>query len=370
MWIWVLSGANGGNLRSIIAQAHRFGVGTVFIKAGDGTGAWSQFNHSLVSALHAGGLRACAWQYVYGNHPVGEALVGAAAVHDGADCLAIDAEVEYEGKYYSAQRYITKLRRLIGNSFPVGLAGLPYIDYHPSFPYSVFLGPGGAQYNLPQMYWHDIGTTVTSVYAHTFIYNRVYERPIEPLGQVYNAPPTGQIERFRQLLTVYGSTGISWWDWADALATDWRAISTWVPSLANSAAVQGMPTLSRGAAGDLVVWAQEHLNAAGVPVTVDGGYGPKTLAAVESFQSQHGLTVDGVIGSATWTALLSYQPAIISWAPGGTRMSTRNARSLTPPAIAAADTLGRSQRATPDPLSAVLPDYGQEIPRSLGAGRP
>ena len=57
--------------------------------------------------------------------------------------------------------YIARLRKLIGNGFPVGLAGFPYIDYHLSFPYSVFLGPNGAQYNLPQMYWADIGTTVS-----------------------------------------------------------------------------------------------------------------------------------------------------------------------------------------------------------------
>ena len=45
----------------------------------------------------------CAWQYVYGNHPIAEAEVGAEAVHDGADCLVIDAEGEYEGKYVQAQ---------------------------------------------------------------------------------------------------------------------------------------------------------------------------------------------------------------------------------------------------------------------------
>ena len=34
----------------------------------------------------------CAWQYVYGNHPVTEAYMGAYAVRDGADRLVIDAE--------------------------------------------------------------------------------------------------------------------------------------------------------------------------------------------------------------------------------------------------------------------------------------
>ena len=74
------------------------------IKSGDGTGTWSQFNSQLVSTLHRDGLRVCAWQYVYGVHPVAEAQVGAAAVADGADCLLIDAESEYEGKYVPRRR--------------------------------------------------------------------------------------------------------------------------------------------------------------------------------------------------------------------------------------------------------------------------
>ena len=69
MWIWELPYANAGNLSSIIATAHRYGVSTLMIKSSDGTSLWSQFNASLVARLHASGLRVCAWQYVYGDHP-------------------------------------------------------------------------------------------------------------------------------------------------------------------------------------------------------------------------------------------------------------------------------------------------------------
>ena len=111
-------------------------------------------------------------------------------MQDGADCLMIDAESEYEGKYISAQTYMTDLRAKVGANHPLALAGFPYIDYHPGFPYSVFLGPGGAQYNAPQMYWKDIQTTTDAVFAHTYEYNLIYQRPIFPLGQVY-APSSG-----------------------------------------------------------------------------------------------------------------------------------------------------------------------------------
>ena len=134
--------SSGGTAARIIARAKRSHVGTVYIKAGDGVGGWRQFTKSLVSSLHAGGLKVCAWQFVYGDAPVKEANVAAAAVAKGADCLMIDAEGQYEGKYASADRYMRKLRAQIGADFPVSLAAFPYVDYHPAFPYSVFLGPG------------------------------------------------------------------------------------------------------------------------------------------------------------------------------------------------------------------------------------
>src|SRR5207302_5153948 len=179
----------------IVSTARRYGISTLMIKAGDGTTVWSQFSSGLVSSLHADGLRVCAWQYVYGNHPVFEAEVGAAAVHNGADCLLIDAEAEYEGKYAQAQAYIKKLRQLIGPNYPVGLAGFPYVDYHPAFPYSVFLGPRGAQFNVPQVYWKEIGGGVDAVMNHTYRFNRPYVRPIAPLGQLYHSPPRPDISR-------------------------------------------------------------------------------------------------------------------------------------------------------------------------------
>ncbi|MGD0454983.1 MAG: hypothetical protein ABSB69_15435, partial [Solirubrobacteraceae bacterium] len=74
MWIWYLSKSDGGSIASIAAQAHAAGVSTLFIKSSDGsTNYWSQFSPQLVAELHANGLKACAWQYVYGSEPVGEA---------------------------------------------------------------------------------------------------------------------------------------------------------------------------------------------------------------------------------------------------------------------------------------------------------
>jgi hypothetical protein len=359
MWIWYVSQSNGGNLSSIISTARRYGLGTVMIKAGDGTGAWSQFSSGLVSTLHANGLRVCAWQYVYGNNPILEAGVGAAAVRNGADCLLIDAEAEYEGKYVAAQQYIKKLRQLIGPNFPVGLAGFPYVDYHPSFPYSVFLGPGGAQNNTPQMYWADIGVSVDTVYLHTYDYNIPYGRPIEPLGETSANPPPSQIVRFRQLSRAYGAAGLSWWDWQESSAREWQAVGQPIGNLSGFKANPTMPTLSthsRGglSSGDLVVWAQEHLVKAGARITIDGSFGGQTQTAVTRFQTSHSLNPTGVVDPVTWQALLRYPPVNVTWTSKGAHAS------------AASD--GGSLQ-LPVPNSARLPAKRYEIPPHLGAGR-
>jgi hypothetical protein len=359
MWIWYVSQSNGGSLSSIISTAHRHGISTLLIKSGDGTGAWSQFNSDLVSQLHSAGIKVCAWQYVYGNNPIAEAQVGAAAVHAGADCLMIDAEAEYEGKYVAAQHYINKLRQLIGSSYPLALAGFPYVDYHPSFPYSVFLGPGGAQNNTPQMYWPDIQVSPDTVFSHTYTYNLPYGRPIEPLGETSGNPAPSQIVRFRQLSRAYGEPNVSWWDWQETSSRDWGALAQSIGNLSGAASKPNprMPALSvksRGgvSAGDLVVWAQEHLVKAGARITIDGGYGPKTQSAVVSFQTSHGLSPSGVIDAATWSALLRYAPESVTWTAKGAHASA-----------------ARGSLQLPPPSSARIPTRRYEIPPDLGAGR-
>jgi Putative peptidoglycan binding domain len=366
MWIWEMPQSDGGNVTSLIADAHRFGVSTLIVKSSDGTDMWSQFTPQLVSALHAHGIRVCAWQYVYGNAPVTEAYRGAAAVHDGADCLIIDAESEYEGKYVSAQVYIQRLRSLIGYSYPLVLAGFPYVDFHPAFPYSVFLGPGGAQYNAPQMYWRDIGTTTDDVFGHTYAYNLIYQRPIEPLGQLYGRPPAHQVMRFRELARVYGAPGVSWWDWQDASSSMWTAMSRPAGTLHGYVPYETLADVNPNSSGDLVVWVQEHLVSAGYPIQVSGDYGYHTLLDVEAFQTSHGLSADGIIGPETWAALLRYRIARVKW----TVAKRHDTATVTSADITAAQGATPTALVEPVPASASLPARRDEIAGAGGRGRP
>ncbi|MEZ5076672.1 MAG: peptidoglycan-binding domain-containing protein [Solirubrobacterales bacterium] len=344
MWIWYVSRSEGGSVPALVARAKRHGIGTVYVKSGDGAGVWNQFSPTLVRRLHRAGIEVCAWQFVYGRAPLAEAKAAVAAVRRGADCFVIDAEADYEGRYAAADRYVRALRARIGDDFPVSLAGFPYVDYHPAFPYSVFLGPGGAQYSQPQMYWKTIGTSVRAVFEHTYLYNRIYGAPIYPLGQTYEAPGRGALRLFRRYAASYGGLAPSWWSWQETRGREWGALGAKVGErpLTRYRVEAEHPLLKRGDKGDMVVWAQQHLAAAGEPVALKGVFNRGTEGAVRRFQREHELPVLGMIGTETWEALLSYAPVRARWAATKAR---RGARARPPTR----------------PLSASLPAKAYEI---------
>ena len=350
MWIWDLSRSDEGNVPAIIARAQAAGVGTLIVKSSDGSNYWSQFSPGLVRALRAGGLQVCAWQYVYGTDPVAEADMGARAVAAGAQCLIIDAEAEYEGRYASAASYLHELRRLVGGAYPVGLASFPYVDYHPAFPYSVFLGAGGAQFDMPQMYWVEIGLGPGSVFRHTYTENRIYRRPIYPLGQTYGSAPAGDIQLFRGLAVRYGAPGISWWDYA------WTSAEGIWPTLGGlytqaGAPPLGYPGLGQGSSGDAVLWMQEHLAREFPNQRTTGLFGPLTLGILRAFQERHGLAVTGRTDAATWRELLRLDPIATAWSAAASSAATR-----------------RRRRGAFGPASASLPARRYEIPE-VGSDR-
>ncbi|WP_180970084.1 peptidoglycan recognition protein family protein [Deinococcus planocerae] len=68
--------------------------------------------------------------------------------------------------------------------------------------------------------------------------------------------------------------------------------------------VRVWPTTRGGQSGERVRSVQSLLRARGQNVTADGAYGSATGTAVSAFQSSAGLTPDGVVGSATWERLI------------------------------------------------------------------
>lgn len=316
MWIWELPKSEGGDADAIARRAAAAHITTVFVKAGDGSSRWTQFSPLLVGALRQRGLRVCAWQFVYGSSPEAEASVAETAINAGADCFVIDAESDYEGRYAAAQTYMRALRGAVGPSYPIGLTSFPYVDYHPDLPFSVFLAPGAAQVNLPQVYWKDIGGTVDAVSAHTLAANRIYGAPIAPLGQTYQAPPAADLRRFRQVWAAYGSSGLSWWSWQATPEATWGVLGE-PASAPVSLPDPGWPALAKGGKGDQVLWLQEHLTASYPGVTASRKFDAATETAVEQLQAARGLPVTGTTDAATWAAALALPFTPVDWASSG-----------------------------------------------------
>ncbi len=64
------------------------------------------------------------------------------------------------------------------------------------------------------------------------------------------------------------------------------------------------PNVTQGSTGERVASIQLMLEAHGYALSIDSDFGPQTVADVEAFQSAHGLSVDGEVGPQTWPVLI------------------------------------------------------------------
>jgi peptidoglycan hydrolase-like protein with peptidoglycan-binding domain len=61
--------------------------------------------------------------------------------------------------------------------------------------------------------------------------------------------------------------------------------------------------LKKGSRGDIVKLVQQKLKDGGMNIAVDGDFGGKTEQAIRDFQQFKHLTIDGVVGKITWSAI-------------------------------------------------------------------
>jgi hypothetical protein len=90
-----------------------------------------------------------------------------------------------------------------------------------------------------------------------------------------------------------------------------RIASIWRPGLLAratrpAAGPRGLLPVQLGERSNAVAAVQSRLAANRHCVAVDGEFGPRTRRALLAFQHAHGLTSDGVVGAATWGALVTH----------------------------------------------------------------
>lgn len=95
------------------------------------------------------------------------------------------------------------------------------------------------------------------------------------------------------------------WD-TSSLADDFFAIvpAADVPPPGAAPNFTKLPTLHQGVRGQAVRNWQGLLCAAGIPVQIDGDFGPQTLIETRAWQAARGLQSDGIVGPSSWGAAL------------------------------------------------------------------
>ncbi len=137
-------------------------------------------------------------------------------------------------------------------------------------------------------------------------------------------------------VTTSRVTAGKWTHWGELSGVDYRNAGNVIPSEAEgSPSVK--PTLRKGSKGNTVRELQTLLDKLGYdlgPCGMDGDFGRATEAAVRSFQSDHRLEVDGVVGSVTYGELeravnsVSVKPKEVSYSVTITGLDLTQAQAL------------------------------------------
>lgn len=89
----------------------------------------------------------------------------------------------------------------------------------------------------------------------------------------------------------------------------WNALGS-SASTGSSSSSSSQPKLRSGSRGSAVSTLQKQLNQHGAGISVDGVFGSGTLSAVKAFQRAAGISADGVVGPNTWSKLSSSSASI------------------------------------------------------------
>src|SRR5262249_40169665 len=153
-----------------------------------------------------------------------------------------------------------------------------------------------------------IGDSVDTVYANTYIANRVYGRPIMPLGQSYNHPSNAELVRFREEAVDYGATGLSWWDWQETPSSEWSALAAPLSPLTSVTPTRGYGEREGGNRGAPVLGRREHVARATASQPPRGFFEAPPAPNLKQFQAAHATAASGKPEGLTWRALRALPP--------------------------------------------------------------
>jgi peptidoglycan hydrolase-like protein with peptidoglycan-binding domain/GH25 family lysozyme M1 (1,4-beta-N-acetylmuramidase) len=258
----------------------------VMVKATEGTGYTNpDYTAAKARAAEAGAFF-CAYHFLHAGNGAGQASYAYSKVGSGIP-LMIDCEPTYNsnGTIASAPQ-ISDVVNFVNEYRALG--GTTHLLY------------------LPHWYWQgDLGSpALTSVSDLGMLLVSSDYTTYSDTGPGWAAygGMTPVIWQYTSSATLNGVTNVDMNAFQGTLASFESQVTG---GGGQSSGPPAEPTLSEGATGAAVQTLQTRLNVWGANITVDGNFGPATLAAVKAFQTEQNLTVDGVVGPQTWAALLA-----------------------------------------------------------------
>lgn len=219
-----------------------------------------------------------------------------------------------QGLAQQGLNYVQILRRYYGNSVEI-VTDAPIRGYSPSYPGTPLRS----------------GSRGVGVVQLQVMLNRISEDypsipRIDPVDGIFGTQTERAVQRFQAIFSLApdGVAGKSTWYTAVRIYVGVNRLSELESQGQTfySFNWQLVNNLNSGSTGGQVRQLQymlatlsEYINA--IPnVAVDGIFGSRTEAAVRAFQRFAGLSVDGVVGPATWYALYNRFAGIVSTAEG------------------------------------------------------
>ena len=158
----------------------------------------------------------------------------------------------------------------------------------------------------------DIGIAVNKMQAYLNLFQErgmIQTRNLQ--DGLYGPRTIAAVKEFQRYvgLPQDGIIGSNTWD---AIVNKLRELGI----VTNIPVVTNRFLLSSGSTGIAVFKMQEYLNEIAAvnsclrPIPVDGMYGPRTTTAVQMFQYLYDLTIDGIIVSRTWDAILNERNSV------------------------------------------------------------
>ncbi len=223
-YIWQIPHCDKGDPTAIAARSAAAGLTHILIKIADAGNAFNIDSKGrdlvppVVAALHARGIQAWGWHYVYGYDPAAEARVAVQRTLPlQLDGYVIDAEAEwqYSGRAAVARTFCQQLRAGLG-SLPIALSSYRFPNVHTAFPWTVFLE--FCDYNFPQVYWEGSHNGADQLLRSYTEFQKISPvRPIIPTGPAYSnggwRPAASELTAFMQKALELGLLGVNFWSY-------------------------------------------------------------------------------------------------------------------------------------------------------------